>query len=58
MQVNEFALIVAGGKGTRIKSDLPKQFLELNGLPILMHTIQAFLRYAPDIKIILVLRQI
>lgn len=55
MQVNEFALIVAGGKGTRIKSDLPKQFLELNGLPILMHTIQAFLRYSPGIKIILVL---
>ncbi len=55
MQVNEFALIVAGGKGTRIKSDLPKQFLELNGLPVLMHTIQAFLRYSPTIKIILVL---
>ncbi len=55
MQVNEFALIVAGGKGTRIKSALPKQFLELNGLPILMHTINAFLRYSPTIKIILVL---
>lgn len=55
MQVNEFALIVAGGKGTRIKSALPKQFLELNGLPVLMHTIQAFLRYASDISIILVL---
>ncbi len=55
MQVNEFALIVAGGKGTRIKSVLPKQFLELNGLPVLMHTIQAFLRYASNINIILVL---
>ena len=55
MQVNEFALIVAGGKGTRIKSALPKQFLELNGLPVLMHTIQAFLRYSPAISIILVL---
>jgi 2-C-methyl-D-erythritol 4-phosphate cytidylyltransferase len=55
MQVNEFALIVAGGKGTRIKSVLPKQFLELNGLPVLMHTIQAFLRYSPKINIILVL---
>jgi len=55
MQVNEFALIVAGGKGTRIKSALPKQFLELNGLPVLMHTIQAFLRYASNINIILVL---
>jgi 2-C-methyl-D-erythritol 4-phosphate cytidylyltransferase len=51
----EYALIVAGGKGTRIKSNLPKQFLELNGLPILMHTINAFFRYAPSITVIVVL---
>jgi len=51
----EHALIVAGGKGTRIKSKLPKQFLELNGLPILMHTINAFYRYSKTISIILVL---
>jgi 2-C-methyl-D-erythritol 4-phosphate cytidylyltransferase len=53
--MKEFAIIVAGGKGTRIKSKLPKQFLELNGLPVLMHTIQAFLRYTSSITIILVL---
>ena len=52
---NEYALIVAGGKGTRIKSKLPKQFLALNGLPILMHTINAFIRYSVSIRIILVL---
>jgi 2-C-methyl-D-erythritol 4-phosphate cytidylyltransferase len=46
---------VAGGKGTRIKSKLPKQFIELCGLPILMHTILAFYRYSSSIKIILVL---
>jgi 2-C-methyl-D-erythritol 4-phosphate cytidylyltransferase len=51
----EYALIVAGGKGTRIKSKLPKQFLELNGLPILMHTINAFVRYSNSVRIILVL---
>ncbi len=51
----EYALIVAGGKGTRIKSKLPKQFLELNGLPILMHTINAFVRYSTSVRIILVL---
>ncbi len=51
----EYALIVAGGKGTRIKSKLPKQFLELNGLPILMHTINAFVRYSNAVRIILVL---
>jgi 2-C-methyl-D-erythritol 4-phosphate cytidylyltransferase len=53
MQSQEYAIIVAGGKGTRIKSLLPKQFLELNGLPILMHTINAFNRYSPSINIIL-----
>jgi 2-C-methyl-D-erythritol 4-phosphate cytidylyltransferase len=51
----EYALIVAGGKGTRIKSSIPKQFLELNGLPILMHTINAFFRYSKYVKVILVL---
>ena len=55
MNLKEYTLIVAGGKGTRIKSKLPKQFLELNGLPILMHTINAFLRYNSDMTIILVL---
>jgi 2-C-methyl-D-erythritol 4-phosphate cytidylyltransferase len=52
---NEHALIVAGGKGTRIKSKFPKQFLELNDLPVLMHTINAFYRYSESINIILVL---
>lgn len=53
--MTEYALIVAGGKGTRIKSGIPKQFLELNGLPVLMHTINAFTRYSPSINIVLVL---
>jgi 2-C-methyl-D-erythritol 4-phosphate cytidylyltransferase len=51
----EYALIVAGGKGTRIKSTVPKQFIELNGLPVLCHTINAFFRYSEKIKVILVL---
>jgi 2-C-methyl-D-erythritol 4-phosphate cytidylyltransferase len=55
MKHQEYALIVAGGKGTRIKSKISKQFLELQGLPILMHTLNAFFRYSPDIQIILVL---
>lgn len=55
MNATEYALIVAGGKGTRIKSSVPKQFLELNGLPILMHTIDAFYRYSEKINVILVL---
>jgi 2-C-methyl-D-erythritol 4-phosphate cytidylyltransferase len=55
MNYKEYALIVAGGKGTRIKSKLPKQFLALAGIPILMHTINAFYRYSEKITIILVL---
>jgi 2-C-methyl-D-erythritol 4-phosphate cytidylyltransferase len=51
----EFALVVAGGKGTRIKTKLPKQFLELKGKPILLHTLEAFLRYSNEIQIVLVL---
>ena len=55
MKSDEFALIVAGGAGKRMKSDLPKQFLEICGLPILMHTIRAFYQYASQTKIILIL---
>lgn len=55
MNNTEYALIVAGGKGTRIKSKVPKQFLELQGTPILMHTINAFYRYSDKIKVIVVL---
>jgi 2-C-methyl-D-erythritol 4-phosphate cytidylyltransferase len=48
------ALIVAGGKGLRMGAEIPKQFLELNGLPVLMHTIKAF-RFDPKLAITLVL---
>ncbi|NVJ47896.1 MAG: 2-C-methyl-D-erythritol 4-phosphate cytidylyltransferase [Cytophagia bacterium] len=51
--MQKYAIIVAGGSGTRMKSDLPKQFIELLGKPILMHSIEAF--HFDDIKIILVL---
>ena len=55
MKTKEYALIVAGGKGTRIKSEVSKQFIELNGKPIILHTIEAFLKYSSDLSIILVL---
>ena len=51
-----FAIIVAGGSGSRMKSDVPKQFLLLNGKPILQRTIEQFLADSlPKIQIILVL---
>jgi len=37
-----YALIVAGGSGRRMGTDIPKQFLEIAGKPILMHTIERF----------------
>ena len=49
------AIIVAGGKGNRMKSELPKQFLSLNGLPVLMLTLRVFHNYDPEIQLILVL---
>lgn len=55
MNSKEYALIVAGGKGTRIRSDKPKQFLSLNGTPVLMHTILAFYKYSQSIEIVVVL---
>jgi 2-C-methyl-D-erythritol 4-phosphate cytidylyltransferase len=51
----KYVIIVAGGKGVRTGWDLPKQFMILNGRPILMHTIAAFYDYDPSIRIILVL---
>lgn len=50
-----YAVIVAGGSGSRMKSSIPKQFLLLNGKPILYHTIKAFFQSFEDIKIIVVL---
>lgn len=48
-------MIVAGGKGLRMGSDIPKQFLPINGLPVLMHTIKRFREYSDGLDIILVL---
>lgn len=57
MNPREYALIVAGGKGTRIKSSVPKQFIELNGTPVLLHTLKAFHRYSASLPIVLVLHE-
>ncbi len=48
-------IIVAGGSGKRFKSNIPKQFLELSGKAILMHTIEVFFNYNTSLQIILVL---
>lgn len=56
IEMDKYIVIVAGGKGERMGSSLPKQFLPLaTGKPVLMHTIEAFYRYDPRVRIILVL---
>lgn len=55
MSPQEFAIIVAGGKGTRMQSSTPKQFMPINGFPILMHTLNAFFDYSEKINVIVVL---
>jgi 2-C-methyl-D-erythritol 4-phosphate cytidylyltransferase len=57
MHSKEVAIIVAGGKGLRLPGDLPKQFIEIDGLPVLMHTLNAFRDYDASMEIILVLPQ-
>jgi 2-C-methyl-D-erythritol 4-phosphate cytidylyltransferase len=51
----EYVIIVAGGKGLRMGSDIPKQFLPIGGRPVLMRTIERFREYSPTLQIILVL---
>lgn len=53
----KYAIIVAGGSGLRMGSDVPKQFLELGGFPVLMHTIRKFHESFSGIIIKLVLPQ-
>jgi 2-C-methyl-D-erythritol 4-phosphate cytidylyltransferase len=48
-------VIVAGGSGKRMGSEIPKQFIQLTGKPVLMHTINKFHHFDPTIKIVLVL---
>ena len=51
----DYVIIVAGGKGLRMGSDIPKQFLPIGGKPVLMRTIDRFREYSADLQIILVL---
>ena len=55
--MKKYVIIVAGGKGLRMGSDLPKQFLPMGDKPVLMHTLEVFRRYDEALQIILVLPQ-
>ena len=53
--MEDYIIIVAGGKGLRMGSDIPKQFLPVGGKPVLMRTLERFREYSPTLQIILVL---
>jgi len=53
--VNKSVIIVAGGSGTRMKASVPKQFLLVDGRPILMYTIEKFQAAMPELSLIVVL---
>jgi len=53
--MDKYVIVVAGGSGSRMQSTLPKQFIKIGKKPILMHTIECFIKFSDQIKIILVL---
>jgi 2-C-methyl-D-erythritol 4-phosphate cytidylyltransferase len=53
--VKKYCIIVAGGSGQRMKSAIPKQFLLLDGKPLLMHTVERFYSFDSSIELIVVL---
>lgn len=52
---DKYVIIVAGGAGLRMGTGIPKQFLEIKGMPVIMHTINRFVDFYPGINIIIVL---
>jgi 2-C-methyl-D-erythritol 4-phosphate cytidylyltransferase len=53
--MKKFAIIVAGGTGSRMKGEVPKQFMLLNGKPVILYSIEAFVKHDPSVWIILVI---
>lgn len=53
--MHKYVLIVAGGKGLRMGGDLPKQFIPLEGKPVLMHTLETFHCWDASAELVLVL---
>lgn len=56
--MKKYAVIVAGGAGTRMGNNVPKQFLLLHGKPVLWYTLDSFLRAYNDLQVILVLPEV
>ena len=56
-EVCRFAVIVAGGHGTRMQNNVPKQFIEILGKPVLVHTIESFLKAEVDVLILVLAKE-
>ena len=55
MAKDKYIIVVAGGRGTRMGGDVPKQFLPLAGKVVLMHTLDCMIAAEPDATLILAL---
>lgn len=53
--MKKYAIILAGGKGKRIQSTVPKQFIEIDKKPMIVHAIEQFTQFDPSIELIIVL---
>lgn len=53
--MKKWAILVAGGKGLRMGTEIPKQFLEIEGTPIIVRTIERFRAYDPNIRLVIVI---
>jgi 2-C-methyl-D-erythritol 4-phosphate cytidylyltransferase len=54
-QINKYLILVAGGTGSRMNHELPKQFLLIHSKPVIIHTIEKFIATFSNIKIIIVI---
>jgi 2-C-methyl-D-erythritol 4-phosphate cytidylyltransferase len=53
--VKKAVIIVAAGSGSRMGGELPKQYLQLLGRPLIVHTLERFQRFDPEMKLVVVL---
>jgi 2-C-methyl-D-erythritol 4-phosphate cytidylyltransferase len=53
--MKQAVIVVAAGSGSRMGGELPKQYLQLQGKPVIIHTLEQFQRFDPKIKIVVVL---
>lgn len=53
--IRRYLIVVAGGTGTRMQSTVPKQFMPIGGIPILVHTLKLFHQWDPEMHMVVVM---